>query len=74
MKPSRRERDMSFIFASAVYALELCFSYLMGGRGEESALRLNKRTRDCFPQRRVRREGGLSQGTFYKTILPTGDN
>lgn len=74
MKPSRRERDMSFIFAPAVYALELCFSYLMGGRGEESALRLNKRTRDCFPQRRVRREGGLSQGTFYKPILPTGDN
>lgn len=54
---------MSFIFAPAALCIRIMFSLSDDTRGEESALRLNKRRRNCFPQSRVRSEGELRQGT-----------
>lgn len=60
----KRGRETCLLYLPQLLMHRIMFFLSDDRRGEESALRLNKRTRDCFPQWRVRREGGLSWGTL----------
>lgn len=67
------ERHVFYICSSCL-CIRIMFFLSDGRQGGGECFEAEQKNKRLFPQRSVRREGGLSQGTFYKPILPTGDN